>query len=140
MRLLEFTTVKPYTVVDGDSITIGDKTFSQHPVDRKRYKLVLIDTDLLEELWGRSGEGWVVGKGPEYKNQIKNRIAQFKQFYEENDEIQVGNLGVRPNGVANFGDGRHRTRVLIELGMKQIPISMDYESILNLEKVTSNEI
>ena len=134
MRLLEFDTANPFTVVDGNSITIGSKTFVQHPTDH-RDKLVLIDADLLEKLWARSGEDWIIGKGPEYKNQIKNRIAQFKQYYENNNEIRVGNASVRPNGVIGFGDGRHRARVMIELGMKQIPISMDRESILNLEQV-----
>jgi len=133
MRLLEFT-VDKYKVVDGDNVTIGGKTFVQHPTDH-RDKLVLIDADFLEKMWARSGEDWIIGKGPEYKNQIKNRIAQFKQYYENNNEIRVGNASVRPNGVIGFGDGRHRTRVLIELGLQQIPISMDRESIQNMEQV-----
>jgi len=133
MKLFELTSPNKFKVIENGTVKIGNKTFTQHPVDRRSgYKLVLIDADLLEKLWSRSGEGWVVGKGPEYKNQIKNRIANFKQFYEDNAEIRVGDLHVRENGVAGFGDGRHRTRVLIELGMKQIPISMDEESIQNL--------
>lgn len=133
MRLFELTNTSKHKVIDSGTVTIGGKTFTQHPVDRQSgYKLVLIDADLLEKMWKRSGEGWVIGKGPDYKNQIKSRIGNFKKFYEENDDIQVGDLHVRENGVAGFGDGRHRTRVLIELGMKQIPISMDEESIQNL--------
>jgi hypothetical protein len=133
MKLFELTDTSKHKVIDSGTVTIGGKTFTQHPVDRRSgYKLVLIDADLLEKMWKRSGEGWVIGKGPEYKNQIKSRIANFKKFHEENDDIQVGDMHVRENGVAGFGDGRHRTRVLIELGMKQIPISMDEESIQNL--------
>ena len=123
-----------FQVVDSGTVKLNGKTFSQDYWDAQGdYKLVLIDADLLEQLWAKSGEGWHIGKGPEYKNQIKNRIANFKKYYEENNEIEVGNVHIRPNGVAGFGDGRHRTRVLIELGMKQIPISMDAESIQNLK-------
>jgi hypothetical protein len=133
MKLFELTESSKFKVIKDGRITIGDKTFTQHPVDRRSgYKLVLIDAKLLEKLWGRSGEGWVIGPGPEYKNQIKNRIENFKKYYDENNEIRVGDVHVRENGVAGFGDGRHRTRVLIEKGMKMIPISMTDESIQNL--------
>jgi len=133
MLLYELHNSGKFEVVKNGTVQLNGKTFTQHPVDRRSgYKLVLLDAKLLEKMWKQSGEGWVIGKGPEYKNQIKNRIDNFKKFYEENDEIRVGDLHVRENGVAGFGDGRHRTRVLIELGLKQIPISMDDESIENL--------
>ena len=133
MRFHELTESNNYTVIDSDTIEIGNKTFTQNSHDRQNnYKLVLIDADLLEKMWKLGGEGWRIGKGPEYQNQISNRIANFKKFYEENNEIEVGDLHIRSNGVAGFGDGRHRTRVLIELGMEQIPVSMDNESIQNL--------
>jgi len=136
MRLIEFIAPDSFSVIPSGSVKLGGKTFVQHAVDaRQGMKLVLIDADLLEKLWAKSGEGWVVGKGPEYKNQISKRIENFKKFYDENKEIRVGDVHIHENGRAGFGDGRHRTRVLIELGFEQIPISMDSESLSNLENL-----
>jgi hypothetical protein len=140
MKLFELTNSKLYRVIDRDSVKLNNKRFVQHPVDaRGGYKLVLVNADLLERMWAREGEGWVIGPGPEYKNQIKNRIANFKQFYDENDEIRVGDVHINERGRASFGDGRHRTRVLIELGFKWIPVSMTEESIQNLSLMENRE-
>ena len=135
MRLREFEEKESVKVINGDSVNYKGKTFTQNVSDKRSGdKLVMVATDLLERLWNMSGQDWIIGKGPEYKNQISNRIATFKKFYDENDTIEVGNAAVRENGVFGFGDGRHRTRVLIELGYDYIPISMDPDSINNLKR------
>lgn len=136
MRLMEFTSADSFRIMPSGSAKLKGKTFVQHPADeRDGKKLVLIDADMLEKLWAESGEEFVVGKGPNYKNQISNRIATFKKYYNEHDEIRVGDAVLQRNGKLGFGDGRHRARVMIELGFEQIPVSMDSESIANLERV-----
>lgn len=139
MKLFELATAGKVKVVEGGIANLNGKTFEQHPIDKREgMKLVLIETELLETLWKRSGAGWRIGAAPEYENQIKNRIQNFKDYYEKNDMIQVGDVHVRKNGVLGFGDGRHRTRVLIEMGFKEIPVSMNDESIQNLHYLTED--
>lgn len=126
---------KPYKILKGHSVKIKGKTFVQSQYDRKDEQLVLMDAKLLERLWKLGGESWIIGPGPEYKNQIKNRIAQFKEWFSKNDNVEVATVHVNENGAMGFGNGRHRTRVLIELGMKSIPLSMSQEALDNLKQI-----
>lgn len=132
-------------VVEEDSVTLEDgRTYEKQKTDPD-HQLVLVDAALLEELWVDQ-----VGPGPEYSNQISNRIQQYNQFLERHDRgtfinregkevpmpkenVQVGNAFVRGpetgySGYISFGDGRHRARAMLEQGLTKIPISMDAES------------
>jgi len=145
----------PAQVVVEDTVTLEDgRTYEKQKTDPD-HQLVLVDAQLLEEMWVDK-----VGPGPEYSNQISNRIAQYQQFLERHDRgtflnrkgeevpmpsenVQVGNAFVRGpqpgyNGYISFGDGRHRARAMIEQGLKQIPISMNAESIAALEQIVIN--
>jgi hypothetical protein len=117
-----------YQVIDTPAVRLNGKTFVKHRVERND-ALVLLDADFLNQNWG--GE-MAVGPGPEYENQIGKRIEDFKKFFSENDNIEVANVHVQPNGSVSFGDGRHRTRVMLELGFKQIPVTMSKEALRNL--------
>ena len=120
-----------FRVIDGDSVRLGGKTFSKARVDRND-NLVVMNADYVEELW--KGTQGYVGPAPEYKNQIGDRIERFKKFYEENDNIHAGNVHIsKRRNLIDFGDGRHRTRVLIEKGYDQIPLTMSNEALQNLK-------
>lgn len=113
----------------GDAVTIGGKTYRAsnkggHSQLREDEELVLIDRDDFERLW-KTGER--VGPGPDYDNQIGNRIENFKKFWEENDDITVGNFYYNDVRGLESGNGRHRTRVMLESGMEQIPVTMPKE-------------
>jgi len=124
---------KPYQVIDAPTVTLNGKTFVKHRVERND-ALVLLDADFLNQNWG--GE-MAVGPAPEYQNQIGKRIEMFKKFFGENDEgIEMANVHVQPNGSVSFGDGRHRTRVMLELGFEQIPVTMSKEALRNLGEFT----
>jgi len=127
MRLYEVLN-KPYKVIDAPTVTLNGKTFVKHRVERND-PLVLLSADFLNQNW--TGE-MIVGPGPEYKNQIGKRIETFKKFFDENDNIEMANVHIRKNGAVSFGDGRHRTRVMLELGFKQIPVTMSREALQNL--------
>lgn len=136
MLLLELTTDK-YQVVNDDSVRLGEKTFVQHPADKRSdEKLILMDARLLDHLWKRDRDMYI-GPAPNYENHIGNRIENFKQFYENNDTIRVGSAHIsQRRQLASFGDGRHRTRVLMEYGYKMIPLSVTQESLDNLDALT----
>lgn len=123
---------KPYQVVDAPTVKLNGKTFVKHRVERND-PLVLLSADFLNQNW--TGE-MIIGPAPEYKNQISDRIETFKKFFAENDNIEMANVHVRENGAVSFGDGRHRTRVMLELGFKQIPVTMSKEALRNLRKFT----
>ncbi len=139
-------------VVADETVTLEDgRTYEKQKTDPD-HTMVLVDADLLEELWVDK-----VGPGPEYSNQISNRIQQYQQFLERHDRgtfinrkgeevpmpkenIQVGNAVVRGpspgyGGYISFGDGRHRARAMLEQGLQKIPISMDAESIAALQTI-----
>lgn len=122
-----------YRHVKGDAIRIGDKTFRKARVDRNE-ELVLLDRDFLEDKW--ANDQLYIGHGPTYQNHIGNRIENFKEFYENNDDIEVGNVHVsKRRNVISFGDGRHRTRVLLEKGYDMIPLTMTKEALRNLKEM-----
>lgn len=132
MLLFELTKNK-YQVINGKSIKLGDKTFVQNSADvRSGERLVLIDTTLLDDLWKHDRSSYIDSN---YQNHIGNRIENFKKFYAENDTIEVGTVFINRDRYAAFGDGRHRTRVLIEYGYDMIPVSMSDESIKNLSRI-----
>ena len=123
---------KPYKVIDAPTVTLNGKTFVKHRVERND-ALVLLSADFMNQNW--SGE-MAVGPAPEYQNQIGKRIEGFKKFFDENDNIEMANVHVQQNGSVSFGDGRHRTRVMLELGFKQIPVTMSKEALRNLQAFT----
>lgn len=117
-----------YQIVNAPTVTLNGKTFVKHRVERND-ALVLLDADFLNQNWG--GE-MAVGPGPEYENQIGKRIEGFRKFFDENNNIEMPNVHVQQNGSVSFGDGRHRTRVMLELGFEQIPVTMSKEALRNL--------
>ena len=131
MKIFEVTAPK-FKVLDSDTVELQGKTFTFPRSVSRGDKLVLIAADLLEAMWQRDGESFYVTPGPEYKNQIGKRIEQFKQYFEKNNEIAVGEFHVHPTGRGGFSNGRHRTRVLLELGFDYIPLALNAESINNL--------
>lgn len=142
-------------VID-DTVTLEDgRTYEKQKTDPD-HQVVMVDAELFEDLWVDK-----VGEGPEYNNQISNRIQHFKNFLEGQDRgtwinprtgeevpmkrenIQVGNAYVKGpspsgGGYLSLGDGRHRARVMLEQGMKKIPISMTSESIEELNKIIAS--
>ncbi len=61
-------------------------------------------------------------------------IGEFEKFLAENIVIEVGNVGIYAGGRIGIRDGRHRTRVLLNLGMEYIPVTMTKESVEFFER------
>ena len=58
-----------------------------------------------------------------------DHIEQFEKFLAENEAIETANVGIYAGGRIDVKDGRHRTRVLLNLGMEAIPVTMPTDSL-----------
>lgn len=67
-----------------------------------------------------------------------HRFELFEKFLAENEAIEVANVYVSAGGRIGFRDGRHRTRVLLNLGMKAIPVTMPTASLDLFERYYLN--
>lgn len=63
-----------------------------------------------------------------------NRFERFEKFLAENEVIEVANVDINAGGRIAFRDGKHRTRVLLNLGMEAIPVTMTKESLERFER------
>lgn len=116
-----------------ESAQIGSKTFVPAKAD-KGNQVVMMTREELDDLL----TGEFIGPGPDYQNQIGNRIQGFQDYLTNNDRIEVGDLYINldgPEPYASFGDGRHRTRFLMDSGLREIPVSMNKENIAKLNQV-----
>lgn len=89
-------------------------------------EMVLIKAEDLEAGWSMA-PGYI----PKDLSTAKpdNRFARFEKFLAENAVIEVANVQVTAGGRIGFRDGKHRTRVLLNLGMKAIPVTMPKDSL-----------
>jgi len=62
------------------------------------------------------------------------RFEKFEKFLTENEVIEVANVQITAGGRIGFRDGRHRTRVLLNLGMEAIPVTMPKDSLDRFER------
>jgi len=102
----------------------GDNAYSEL---RRLYgqEMVLIKAEDLEAGWS-TAPGYV----PEDLSRGNLRsIERFEKFLAENTVIETGNVHVKAAGRIEFRDGKHRTRVLLNLGMEVIPVTMTKESL-----------
>ncbi len=107
--------------------TIGERTFIRsRPGDRLRQlygqELVLIKAEDLEAGWSMA---------PNYR---QRKIEQFTRFLAESAVIEVANVHINAGGRIAFRDGQHRTRVLLNLGMEAIPVTMPTDSLDRFER------
>lgn len=82
--------------------------------------------------------GWSIDSGyiPEdlSRKTISDHIERFEKFLAENEVIEAANVIMKAGGHIAVMDGRHRTRVLLNLGMEAIPVTMTKESVEFFER------
>jgi Large polyvalent protein associated domain 38 len=111
--------------IDGRSIPV-----TKHRLEKEN-KIVNVNTDAFDNAfantkWQYIGEGGEGGIGDRYKT--------FGNFIKTAKSIDAPNVSVNKDGAIVFGDGRHRYAYLRDAGLKNIPLSMDAESIRNAQK------
>jgi hypothetical protein len=71
------------------------------------------------------------------RGRLRN-IERFEKFLAENEVIEAANVGIYAGGRIGFRDGKHRTRVLLNLGMEAIPVTMPRDSLDRFERYYPN--
>jgi len=119
---------------DLSAIQIGDRTIpvTINRIDKKSGgQLVNVNPSAFDEAFSKTGWQYVGEKG---KQGISGRHEKFENFLKDAKSIEASNVSVNKDGGIVFGDGRHRYAVLRDMGLDELPIVMDKESIKNAKK------
>jgi hypothetical protein len=119
---------------DLSAIQIGDRTIpvTINRIDKKTGgQLVNVNPSAFDEAFSKTGWQYVGEKG---KQGISGRYEKFESFLKDAKSIEASNVSVNKDGGIVFGDGRHRYAVLRDMGLDELPIVMDKESIKNAKK------
>jgi len=119
---------------DLSAITIGDRTIpvTINRIDKKSGgQLVNVNPSAFDEAFSKTGWQYVGEKG---KEGISGRYEKFENYLKDAKSIEASNVSVNKDGGIVFGDGRHRYAVLRDMGLDELPIVMDKESIKNAKK------
>lgn len=119
---------------DSSAIQIGDRTIpvTINRIDKKSGgELVNVNPSAFDEAFSKTSWQYVGEKG---KDGISGRYEKFENFLKDAKSIEASNVSVNKDGGIVFGDGRHRYAVLRDLGLDELPIVMDKESIKNAKK------
>jgi hypothetical protein len=127
-----------------DVPTIGERKFiTARPGDnaysrlRRQFglEMALIKAEDFEAGWSTT-TGYIAadlsnGNG---RYLIDCRFERFEKFLAENEAIEVANVYITAGGRINIRDGSHRSRVLLNMGMEAIPVTMPKTSVDLLER------
>ena len=119
---------------DLSAIQIGDRTIpvTINRIDKKSGgELVNVKPSAFDEAFSKTSWQYVGEKG---KDGISGRYEKFQNFLKDAKSIEASNVSVNKDGGVVFGDGRHRYAVLRDMGLDELPIVMDKESIKNAKK------
>jgi len=119
---------------DLSAIQIGDRTIpvTINRIDKKSGgELVNVNPSSFDEAFSKTGWQYVGEKG---KDGISGRYEKFENYLKDAKSIEASNVSVNKDGGIVFGDGRHRYAVLRDMGLDELPIVMDKESIKNAKK------
>lgn len=120
--------------------TIGEREFVRYRSAVNVYsrlrrqfgsELVLIKAEDLEAGWSQHNSYITpdLANGMNGRWLKDHRFERFEKFLAENRVIEMANCCVTAGGRFSFRDGRHRTRVLLNLGMEAIPVTMPADSL-----------
>jgi hypothetical protein len=119
---------------DLSAIQIGDRTIpvTINRIDKKSGgELVNVNPSAFDEAFSKTSWQYVGEKG---KDGISGRYEKFENYLKDANSIEASNVSVNKDGGIVFGDGRHRYAVLRDMGLDELPIVMDKESIKNAQK------
>ena len=109
---------------------VYSKTYSSSFVDKQAgMNLVRVESSLFDKLFSASKE--YVGAGG--AGGSSKKYNEFSKFFKETKNIEVGSVEVAADGTIKFIDGKHRYAVLRDNGIREIPLSMSRQSIINAQ-------
>ena len=107
-------------------INLADLKFKMPLNTRDFYMEVMVNVGKFDELWKKDPDFYV---SPGGIGQIHNRYEGFGEFLKRGEEIEMPIASVTSFGTVQFTNGRHRFAFLRDLGLREIPICMDKESV-----------
>ena len=125
-------TVGKYVLKASDEAAdwIKDLKFGLSKAD-KDHDIVVLDVDVLESVFNRSGLDYVAPGAittPGFRNNsVGTRYADFVEFAEKNQDTPIHMPVARFDGSGTFygfDNGRHRFAALRDAGLKQIPVAV----------------
>ena len=117
----------PSLQVDGKVLPV-----TMHKLEEKAgNQIVNINPETFDQAFSKT-QWQYVGKGGE--GGIEGRYKGFENWLKDAKSMTASNVSVNKDGGIVFGDGRHRYAVLRDMGLDELPISMDKESIKNAKK------
>jgi hypothetical protein len=84
---------------------------------------VMADAEKLDKEWSKDA-GFYLPKEGLGKSENKGKRQDFEDFLKKGEPIRQPKVVVDANGDISFEDGRHRTRVLLNKGLKRIPLTV----------------
>ena len=115
-------------------IKLKDKELpvTMHPIEAKnRNEIAYVNPETFDKAFAKTDWQYVGKKG---KGGIEGRYEKFADWVKDAPSMHASNASVNKEGGIVFGDGRHRYAYLRDEGVKEIPMSMDKESIEHAKK------
>ena len=115
-------------------IKLKDKELpvTMHPIEAKNgNEIAHVNPETFDKAFAKTDWQYVGKKG---KGGIEGRYENFADWVKDAPSMHASNASVNKEGGIVFGDGRHRYAYLRDEGVKEIPISMDKESIEHAKK------
>lgn len=100
--------------------------FEPHPsakLSPRKFVTVQADAAKLDSEWAKM-KGHYLPKDGKGESEIEGRRAGFEEFLKSGKKIQQPHVVLNAQGQLAFNDGRHRTRVLMNRGLKTIPLTV----------------
>lgn len=119
----------------------SDYSFVPHPsanLSPRKFTTIHADTSKLDTEWAKE-KGHYLPKDGKGDSEIEGRRDEFENFLKSGKPIQQPHVVVNDSGNLAFNDGRHRTRVLMNKGLKSIPLTVPKSDADRIRKLVGVE-
>lgn len=120
---------------------MSDLSFVPHPshkMNPRSYTTIMADASKLDSEWSKDEQNYLPKSGVGV-SEIRGRREEFEKFINKGKPIEQPKVVMGASGVLSFDDGRHRTRVLMNKGIKQIPITVPRGDAAKIRKLVGVE-
>jgi 2'-5' RNA ligase len=115
--------------------------FVPHPLHRDypdEFETVHADAGKLDREWAKEPASYLPSNG-RGRSEVDGRRDNFKAFLGTGKAIEQPHVVANDSGQLGFNDGRHRARVLMDMGHKTIPLSVPVEDAARIRSLVGVE-
>jgi len=112
-------------------IEVGGRTIPVYAT-RPDDVLVPINLEAFDQAWAKETGFHLPPTG---ENRIRGRYERAAEFVTSGQPMEAPRVTVTRDGRVGFSDGRHRTAVLRDQGVRELPMAMTPESAANAERL-----